>query len=200
MSVYRCTCVCTYPFLCQTPVAVWQHRLALQPQFCNFINNLGIYCETPKCLSIKKPVWKQYTMGATHSGTKWQCVKSPNFQQITNPNPSQIWKIPQFPSSSSCLIMFHPLPPFFSVKSPGPPWFPTWVKTGPPRANLGAAQQAGADLHRRGAQQQRRGRLPRVAQTARGDHRDLHGVHDLRQQRLGRWQQNGMMGWWENQM
>jgi len=93
---------------------------------------------------------------------------------------------------SSCFIMVHPLPPFFSLKS-APRGFPRGISR-PPRANLGAAQQAGADLHRRGAQQQRRGRLPRVAQTARGDHRDLHGVHDLRQQCLGQrdeWQ-NGM--------
>lgn len=93
----------------------------MQPQFCNFINNLGIYCETPKCLSIaKKPVWKQYTMGATHSGTTCKCVKSPNFRQITNPNPSQIWKIPQFPWGSSCFIMFHPLSPIF-LPEIGPP-------------------------------------------------------------------------------
>ena len=117
------------------------------------------------------PVHQEASVETIHYGghTQWYKVAMCQIPQFSANNQSKSISDLENPSVSFKFIMSH------HVSSSSPIFL-------------------GADLHRRGAQQQRRGRLPRVAQTARGDHRDLHGVHDLRQQRLGRWQQNGMMG------
>ena len=145
------------------------------------------------------PVHQEASVETIHYGghTQWYKVAMCQIPQFSANNQSKSISDLENPSVSFKFIMSHHVSsssPIFLREITGPPVVSHVGENRPPRANLGAAQQAGADLHRRGAQQQRRGRLPRVAQTARGDHRDLHGVHDLRQQRLGRWQQNGMMG------
>ena len=62
-------------------------------------------------------------------------------------------------------------------KTRGSPWCPRdacgrWRRPGARHLGFGAAQEAGADLHRGSAQQQSRGDAARVGDSAGGDHRE----------------------------